>query len=53
MCAACRAILAWEFTLISVMVLRIPNERGQNIDGLMKITSPDEWWQDRVAAATG
>jgi hypothetical protein len=31
----------------------IPNERGQNIDGLMKITSPDEWWQDRVAAATG
>jgi hypothetical protein len=30
------------------MVLGVPNERGRNIDGLMKIASPDEWRQDRV-----
>lgn len=43
----------WDYTLISAMILGVPNERGQNIDGLMKITTADEWWQERVTAATG
>jgi hypothetical protein len=35
------------------MVLGVPNERGQNTDGLMKIADRDDWWQERVAAASG
>jgi hypothetical protein len=43
----------WDFTLISAMVLGIPNERGSNIEGLMKIAGPDDWWQEMITRQTG